>query len=53
MAGQGSYTLLRDLKLGEVNLGIKVVPEGAAHLTLGSVNQDIHSYIPKTSLVCH
>lgn len=33
----GVYASLRDLKLGEMSLGIDVVPEVAVHLTLGNV----------------
>lgn len=44
MVGQGAYTSLRDLKLGEINLGIKVVPEGAAHFTRSSKTRYILIY---------
>lgn len=46
VVGHGACTSLRNLKLGEINLGINVAPEEAAHLTLRCIKQDnmlIHS----------
>lgn len=46
--GEGAYTSLRGLKLGEINLGINVVPERAACLPLRSVNKiDAHIFKDK------